>query len=206
MNTNKITHYSIIIFFYLAVLYPLWVRITSLQWGFNASFLPNLFPLFGLAAFSMLWLHSISGPLEPFLRKHIDLDKFVHITANLILICIILHPLLLLATFNFNIKDIYLAYGVIFIRLGIIGWTLLITYDIGKALKKYDFFVKHWNTILIVSNIGFLLTFFHSLYLGSDLQSGPLRIIWMFYGITAFLSILYTYGKPILVRLSGRYK
>lgn len=194
MNNKKIIHYSIILFGCLAVLYPLWVRFKTLHFAFDTTLLPNIFPLFGLAAFSLLWLHTISGVFEPWLRKHIDFDRFVHLTSILILWCIILHPLLLLISVNFNTSDIYIYYGIKYIWIGIIGWLLLITYDIGKALKKYAFFVTHWNKILIISNIGFLLTFFHSLYLGSDLQSGLLRIIWIFYGITATLAIIYTYG------------
>jgi hypothetical protein len=110
------------------------------------------------------------------------------------LISIILHPLLLLLIFRFNIGDIFLSYDNLYLWLGIIGLLLLLTYDIGKALKKYQFFVIHWNKILIISNIGFLLTFFHSLNLGTDLQSGGLRMIWIFYGITGMISIIYTYG------------
>lgn len=191
---NKVTKYLILAFGYLAVLYPLWVRIESLQWGFDSTLLPNLFPLFGLAAFSLLWLHSISGVFEPWLRKYINFDKYVHDTSILILICIIAHPLLLLISLGFNVSSVYAIYGVKYIWFAIIGWCLLITYDIGKALKRYDFFVKHWQTILLISTIGFLLTFFHSLNLGSNLQSGPLRIIWIFYGATAILSTIYTYG------------
>ena len=193
MNKN-ITKYFIIIFAYLAVLYPLWVRINTLNWHFNASLLQNLFPLFGLLAFSLLWLHSISGVFEPWLRKQINFDKFVHSTSIIILISIILHPLLLLVSLKFNFSNLFLYYGEKYIRIGVIGWLLLITYDIGKALKKYNFFAKNWNKILIISNIGFLLTFFHSLALGSDLQSGTLRIIWIFYGVTAIIAIIYTYA------------
>ncbi len=201
---NKITHYSIILFGWLAVGYPLWMRIKTLHWAFDGALLSNLFPLFGILAFTLLWLHSISGVFEPFLRKHINFDRFVHITSILILISIILHPLLLLVTFNFNVSNVFLVYGVKYILIGMVGWILLIIYDIGKALKKYNFFAVHWNQILIISNVGFLLTFFHSLYLGSDLQSGMLRAVWIFYGITAIIAIIYTYGiKKLLNRSSG---
>ncbi|MSU60475.1 MAG: hypothetical protein EXS52_00980 [Candidatus Staskawiczbacteria bacterium] len=201
MDNNKITKYLILVFGYLAVLYPPWVRIGSLQWGFNSSLIPNLFPLFGLTAFSLLWLHSISGVFEPWLKKYINFDKYVHDTSILILICIIAHPLLLLLSLGFNTSSIYAIYGVKYIWFAIIGWCLLITYDVGKALKKYNFFVKHWNAILTISTIGFLLTFFHSLNLGSDLQSGLLRIVWIFYGTTAILSTIYTYGIKRFLKL-----
>lgn len=198
---KKIVKYSIVIFAYMAVLYPLWIRISGLSWAFDATLLLNLFPLFGLAAFSLLWLHAISGVFEPWLRKNFNFDRFVHATATLILVCIIAHPLLLLISLNFSFGKIFLFGDADDIWLAIIGWALLITYDVGKALKKHNFFVRNWNKILLISTIGFLLTFFHSIGIGSDLQSGLLRTIWIFYGVTAILATIYTYGVKRLWKL-----
>ena len=197
----KMTKYFIIGFAYLTVLYPLWARLNTLNWTLNVKELAlNLFPCFGLLAFSLLWLHSLCGVFETWLREYINFDGFVHYSSIIILVCLIAHPLLLFIGVDFSVGNIYLYYGVTYIRLAGIAWLLLITYDIGKALKKYQFFTKNWNSILLISNIGFLLTFFHSLALGSDLQSGPLRIVWMFYGITAMLAIVYTYGVKRFLR------
>lgn len=193
---NKLITYGITFFGFLAVAYPLWVRVSSLQWAFNVTLLlNNFFPLFGITAFTLLWLHAMSGMFEPWLRQHINFDRFVSITATMILICILAHPLLLLALFNFDVLGILTSYGTLYVLLGVMGWLLLLTYDITKLLKGYhDFFVRHWKNVLIISNVGFLITFFHSLYLGSDLQGGPLRMIWIFYGITAMVAIVYTYA------------
>ncbi|MBX4190121.1 hypothetical protein KW791_02400 [Candidatus Parcubacteria bacterium] len=198
---NTIKKILIILGACLAVLYPVWVRVSHLHWTLNTQLIiNNLFPIFGLAAFSLLWLHAISGVFEPWLRKNFDFDTFVQWTAALIFIFIILHPLLLLTNIHFRPQTLFLLAESDDIWLGIIGLVLLLTYDIGKALKKRGFFTKHWNKILIISTIGFLLTFFHSLALGDDLQSGPLRIVWIFYGSTAILATIYTYG---LKRLWG---
>ncbi len=192
---NKIIiRYCITIFACLAVLYPLSVNIGNMSWALDLSLIFNLFPLFGLLAFTLLWLHAVSGAFEPWLRKYINFDRFVQNTSILIFISIILHPLLLLIPVGFNFNQVF-TYGEKYIWLAIIGWLLLITYDIAKFLKsKYDFFVKNWTNILIISNIGFLMTFFHSLGVGDDLQSGLLRTVWIFYGLTAIVAIAYTYG------------
>lgn len=194
-NQNKVTtKYCILLFAYLAVLYPLWVFVSARNWSFDSNFLLNLFPSFGLIAFALLWLHAISGVFEPWLRQYIDFDRYVQTTSILIFISIILHPLLLIIKTDFNFIPIFF-YGQAYIWLAILGWLLLIIYDITKPLKKkYDFFVKNWNHILLISNIGFLITFFHSLGVGSDLQSGLLKFIWIFYGVTAILAIIWTYG------------
>ena len=137
---NKIIRYTIIALAWIAVLYPLWMRIGSLPWIFNKSLLTNLFPLFGILAFTLLWLHSVAGAFESFLRRYINFDWFVHITASIIFWCILLHPLLLLVSLDFNISNLFFYYGVKFVLLGIIGWLLLLTYDVSKALKKHAFF------------------------------------------------------------------
>src|SRR3989344_3737831 len=193
--SKRAFRYPIVLFAYLAVLYPISVRLKNASWTADSALLLNLFPVFGLAAFATLWLHALSGVFEPWLRKNFDFDRFVHNTSMLVLVSIILHPLLLFIYVDFSFDKILLYYGnPLYIRLGVVGWLLLITYDIGKALKKYNFFARNWNKILLISTIGFLLTFFHSVRLGSDLQSGPLRTVWIFYGVTAIFATLYTYG------------
>ena len=175
-------------------MYPLWVRFENMSWSPGMSIFGALFPFFGLLAFSLLWLHAMAGVFEPWLRKHINFDSFVHHTSLVILISIIAHPILLLVSLKFKIGNIFLIYDPLYIWLAIIGWLLLITYDIVKPLRKYEFFAKHWQNVLTVSTIGFLITFFHSLKLGSDLQTNPLRAVWIFYGVTAILATIYTYG------------
>ncbi len=187
--------YLIIILAYLVVLYPLSVGILNTEWTLNLKdFIRNLYPLLGLVAFSTLWLHAISGVFEEWLVKNFNLDRFINITVTLILVCFVLHPVLLLISVGFSFTTIFSFGDADDIWFGIVGFLLLITYDIGKALKKHNLFVRHWNKILIISTIGFLLIFPHSLALGGDLQTGLLRKVWIFYGVTAILATIYTYG------------
>ncbi len=192
---NKLlVKYAIIIGAYAAVLYPLWMRLRYIQWGWDSTLYLSLFPLFGLAAFSMLWLHAISGVFEPWLRKNFNFDRFVDITSKLILVCIVAHPLLLILSPSITLGDIFLR-GNDDIGLGIAGLSLLLIYDITKPLKKQsNYFVQHWKRVLVISNIGFILILFHSLDLGSDLQLPPLRYLWIFYSVTAIAALIYTYG------------
>jgi hypothetical protein len=196
--SGKLKKWLIIFGACLAVILPIAIHIKDASWE-NSSLIANVFPIFGLMASTLLWLHAISGVFEEWLRKHFDFDAFVYWTALLILVSIISHPLLLLILIRFNIVDL-IAEHPQGISLGIVGFVLLITYDLGKFFRKYDLFVHHWNKILVVSTIGYLLTFVHSLLLGSDLQGGFLRGLWIFYGATAVLATIYTYGlKRFLV-------
>lgn len=176
----------------LAVLIPIIVHLRNVSWS-NSSLAMVLFPVFGILAFTLLWLHSMAGVFEVWLRERFDFDFFVHWSSLVILVSMIAHPLLLLILIKFNFSLLFSgpSRGIIF---GIIGLALLLTYDLGKMLKKWEFFSRNWNAILIVSTIGTIFIFFHSLMIGSDLQSGWTRKLWIFYGVTAILGTIYTYG------------
>jgi hypothetical protein len=193
MTKNQTITYSIYGVIWLAVLYPLFVALQNANWQIQESLSAFLFPLAGLLMVSLLWLHAISGSFETWLRQYINFDSFIEITAKIILGCLVLHPLLLLVSMNFNFGDIFAYYGTKFIWLGIISWILLISYDVTKPFK-YGFFDKYWNSILIISNIGFVISFTHALAIGGDLASGPLRSVWIFFGVTGIISLLYTYA------------
>lgn len=197
MNKAAI-RYLIILVSYLAVLYPLWVRLKDLEWNSGLYF--NLFPIFGLLAFCIMWLHVVGGALRTWLEKYIDFELFVHRTSMLVLICLILHPLLLFIAVG-GVAPV-IAGNSPYIWLGIIGWFLLITYDIGKIFRERKFFMRNWHWVLIISTIGFILIFFHSLELGGDLQSGPLRNIWILYGVTAMAAAIYNYGVKRFLKRS----
>jgi hypothetical protein len=190
---NRLVKVLLIVFSVFVVIYPLWQRARYLNWSLGSSLVFNLFPLFGLAAFTLLWLHIVGASIEPWLRKYIDFEKFVENTSNLILFLMLMHPLLLLVGMNFSIKDILGAYESFYILLGATGLALLLSYDIGRMLKRRDFFTRHWDEILFISTVGFVLIFFHSLAIGSDFHSETLRTIWIFYGTTAILSTIYLY-------------
>jgi hypothetical protein len=190
---NIITKYLILVFACLVVLYPLWISGKNLAWSLSPIMIFNLFPLLGLLAFTLLWLHVVSGVFESWLRKYINFNRFAVITSNIIIACIILHPLLLLINADFELGPIF-SYGKIYIWLGITGWLLLVTYDLGRFFKNHDFVVQHWNKIRLISTVGFILTFFHSLGVGESLQVGTLRTIWIFYGVTAIMATIYLHG------------
>jgi hypothetical protein len=176
----------------LAVILPIFAHIRNVSWG-DSSLVISLFPIFGLLAFTLLWLHAMSGVFEEWLRERFNFDAFVHWTALIILVSMLLHVFMLLTLIKFDLPSLF-EHSPVAMTLGLIGFILLLTYDIGKLFKKREFFSRNWNSILIISTIGFILIFFHSLMIGSDLQSGWLRWLWIFYGVTAILATIYTYG------------
>jgi hypothetical protein len=178
----------------VAVLYPVFVWYSGTQGSLNTPSPAEIFPVFGLIAFSTMWLHVVGGALKSPLEKYFDFEKFVHWSSYIVLLSLILHPLLFFIAIGFrNLGFLWSFSASKLIWLAIAGWLLLITYDLGKIFKKRQFFIRHWETIKIISTIGFFLIFFHSLGLGSDLQTSPLRILWIFYGVSAAIAAVYTY-------------
>jgi hypothetical protein len=155
----------------------------------------EIFPIFGLIAFVLLWTHTILGVFEPWLHTRWPrlFDGYVHWSAVTILVCIILHPLLLLIALNFSLADV-LAINSPYVLFGVIGWCLLIIYDITKPFRRYNFIARNWTNILIISNIGFVFTFFHSLHVSGDFDIGFMHWLWIFLGVTAIASLIWTYG------------
>lgn len=198
MTKSKPIRYLIIAFSILVVVYPLWVSARQMTWAWNGTLLTNLFPLFGLAAFAILWLHIVGPAFEPWLSGQVNFKRFLVWTEPIILVFMLAHPLALLIIAKFNISLI--LSGGAYIVLGIVGLLLLVTFDISTALKKRNFVERHWNKILMVSTIGFILIFFHSYFIGHDTRAGELNNVWLFFGITAILSAVYNYGVKRFIK------
>jgi len=180
---------------YLAVFYPIFVWYERVDLVFDETLLLNLSPVLGLAAFSIMWLHVVGGALRGWLEKYFNFERLATNSSIAVLFLIILHPLLFFIGIGLDrIGDTFIYYEPIYIWLAIIGWFVLVGYDVAKRFKNRDFFARHWNSVKFISTLGFFLVFFHSLGLGSDLQAGPLRYVWIFYGITAAAATIYTYG------------
>ena len=160
----------------------------------DSTLLPTIFPVFGLIAFMIMWLHIIGGAFETWLNKYIDFGYFINWSSSVVLLLIILHPLIFILNFGFpKIAGIFSFGPGSFIWLGVLGWLMLITYDIRKAFKNRQFFIRHWGVIQFLSTLGFYVIFFHSLFLGHNIQAGPLRVAWIFFGITAAIATIYDY-------------
>lgn len=191
---QKIIKIFIITFSTLVVLFPLWVRGQALQWAFDSTLPANIFPMFGLAGYGLLWLHVVGPAFEPWLSRFVNFNRFLKETSPIILVLMLLHPIILLIIMNFSINALLISYPVEFILLGFIGLVLLLTFDVAKVFKKYDIVARNRNKVLVTSTLGFILIFFHSIGIGGDLQSGLLRAVWIFYGVSAILSAIYVYG------------
>jgi hypothetical protein len=179
-------------------------------WGsYNGNISTNqLFPLFGLLAFSLMWVHYIVAVL----RVHFKVESkalagYFEVTSLIVLAAILLHPGLLVWQLwrdglGLPPQSLISAYGEsvrVAIIAGSISWWLFLAYEFRRKFKQRSW----WKYVQYASDVGMLLIFVHALRLGTQLQSGWYQTVWYFYGLTLILSLGYLYGvkqlKPPVV-------
>jgi hypothetical protein len=174
--------------------YPLsmWYRGASFTW--DSMLLVTLFPAFGLLAFTIMYLHIIGRPFASILERYVSFSRFERISSHVVLLSIILHPLLRGIYMLIEGYPLWIGVGTeLSITLGVLGFLLLISYDLGKALARSAFVARYWPAIDLMSTVGFYVIWLHAFLIGSDLHAGPMRMVWIFYGATALTASLYVF-------------
>ena len=174
----------------LVIGYPLTVWYANVSLTLDQTLLVSLFPAIGLVAFTIMYLHILGRPFKHMLEHYVDFDIFERISSYVVLVAVLLHPAL--RTVFLLMNDISISFTLPLV-LGIIGFFMLITYDLGKAFIRSQWVREHWWLIDVVSTLGFYVIWVHSLMLGSELQTGFLRAVWIFFGISALLASAYTF-------------
>lgn len=173
--------------------------------NFNVSGLTTYqyFPVLGLIAFSIMWSHYIVGALRVYTNSEKqDFTRYTKITGYIVLFAIILHPgLIILQLYldNYGLPPgSYVQYagetGSKFILIGTTSWLAFLAYEFKEKIHSKPW----WKYVLIANALAMIGILIHSLKLGSHLQSGYYRYIWIFYGITLISSLAYLTSKKKL--------
>lgn len=194
---KKLIAYFLYFAGFVAVAYPLYVWSGRFVFSATPFVLFDLFPAFGLLAFSTMWLHVVGGAFREWINKYLDFQQFVFWTSFVVLAALLLHPGLLLLGFTLTGGGSAYNYAPsgkeYLITIAILAWIIFISYDFLKVLHKKGYLAKYWHVIKLVSTLALFLAFFHSINLGRDLHVGSLRVVWWFYGITAALATIKVY-------------
>ena len=160
----------------------------DLNWQFSHLSSYRLFPLFGLSAWSLIWsIYFVS-----WLRRqwNFDADKlktYYKIVGLAAFGLILLHPGLLWwqlwrdgfgwppGSYLNHYVSPTLKWAVI---LGSISWLIFIVYELRHRLKAKSW----WRYVEVLADLAMVALFVHSLKLGSNLQQGWFRYVWIFYG------------------------
>lgn len=181
-----------------AVLLAIFAWGQSNDWELAGMSTYQLFPLFGLLAFSLMWSHYVAAAL----RLHFNLDKAVlksyfEATSLAVLAAILLHPGLLAWQLwrdglglppgsELNYAGPRMKFTVL---LGMIALVLFLAYEFRRAFGQKPW----WKFVQYASDGAILLIVIHSLRLGSQLQTGWYKTVWLFYAVSLVLSIAYIY-------------
>jgi hypothetical protein len=181
-------------------------------WGSSFSWQPRglsayqLFPVLGLLAFSIMWSHYLVGELDRVFRARIDRGNFFRNTGYVVLAAILLHPGILIYQ---RLRDgyglppgsyeSYVAPGMAWLTiLGSISLLAFLAYELHRFYASRAW----WKYVVAAGDAAMLGIFLHGLRLGSLLQAGWYREVWLFYGLTLLIVVARKYVSLLFNRRS----
>lgn len=171
---------------------------SALQWDFAALTPYQVFPLFGLLAFSLMWTHYVIWAL----RIYSDapaVSTYSRVTWFIVLVSLLAHPMIFhTALINDGLglpPRSYAAYvGETFVwavLLGTAAWVAFIAYETKGWFQSKSW----WRYVLAANALAMLVILVHSLTLGQHLQDGWYRVIWVGYGVVLVVAYGYLLAK-----------
>lgn len=190
--------------FAIGALTVLIIGLCLFAWGRGLNGNPTIyeiFPVFGLLAFSLMALHYIGGSIKRSLGLAGDesaLKKYFTVTSYIVLILILAHPALLyiglyqdglglppLSSFEVYPQTV----ARVALVMGLLALTAFLLFELRRWFKQK----KWWKFIEYASVAAMILIFVHSLILGGDLMTGWFRLVWIVLGWATAFCITYNY-------------
>jgi hypothetical protein len=153
----------------------------------------ELFPVFGLVAFSLMWSHYIIGALRGFYDVPKDsFSRYYQVTFVVVLGALLLHPGLLtwqLWRDNIGIPTDYVAPDMrLYIIIAEIAWVAFLTFEMHRFYRHKSW----WHYVERASDVAMVLILIHALNLGTSLVSGWFKVVWIFYALSLLAAITYS--------------
>lgn len=159
----------------------------------------SLFPLLGLAAFSLMWTHYVLGTI----RRTLNLPSLVNklysqVSGGMVLVFLVLHPGILIAAlyrdgFGLPPQSYLTVYADQGMKVAIgFGSVALIVFLLFELRARYGD-RRWWAYIDRAQLIAMTLIFFHGLSLGRELAVSWYRAVWYLFGATFVFSAVYNY-------------
>lgn len=167
-------------------------------WHFSPFSAYQVFPVLGLTAFGLMWSHYVVGTLRDLLGiKKESIKNYFAYTGWAVLALICLHPSLLIYQrfrdgFGIPPKsyETYVGDG--------LGWVTLLGTASLLVFLAFEFHRKFgkkpwWHYVTDASDLAMLAILYHGFRLGTDLQHGWFRWVWLFYAVTFVAAIARKY-------------
>jgi hypothetical protein len=169
----------------------------SFGWAASAINAYQFFPVLGLMAFSIMWSHYITGALKPLFIPSANLKDYYRLTGYAVLVLIVLHPgILIYQRFRDGYGlpphsyQSYVAPSVAWVTLlGSVSLLIFLSFELHRFFKDRSW----WKYVTGAGDAAMIAIFYHGLRLGSQLQGGWYRYVWLFYGVTLIAAIIYKY-------------
>lgn len=156
----------------------------------------DIFPLFGLMAFSLMWTHYVTGAVRRLARLDgRPLRRYFRITSSIVLVLLLLHPGIFLTMLwleglglpPFSYWEVYTG---LFQRLALLLGTLSLL-----AFLAFEFYRKYksapwWRYVEYANIAAMFAIFYHALTLGGELGLGWFRVVWFMYGVTLVAAVI----------------
>lgn len=171
----------------------------GIRWQFSNLSTYRIFPLLGLLAFSLMWVHYVMSAL----RQYLKIDKqvlhtYFEVTSILVLAAILLHPGLLwwqLWRDGFGLPPGSYLQNYVAPTLkwaALLGTTSLFVF-LAYELRRVFHDRSWWKIVEYLTDAAMVAIYIHAIKLGGQLQSGWFKVIWIFYGITLAAALGYIY-------------
>jgi hypothetical protein len=165
------------------------------EWQFGGMTAYQLFPLFGLLAFGLMWTHYIVDAIRKCLNQSKEvLTDYFDMTSAAVLVLILAHPGLLvwqlwqdghgLPPGSYKTYVGSALYG--FVLMGVIALLGFLAYESRSFFKKPS--LK--QGIQYVSDVAMVLILIHGFRLG-NVVDGWFGLVWLVYGISFLLALGY---------------
>ncbi len=168
----------------------------------------EIFPVFGLLAFSLMWCHYIVGGIKAgFNIQDTKVDKrYFAVTAAVVLAALLIHPTLLLFQLwrdGFGLPPgsykAYVAPGAIWaVYLGTVCWLAFMAFELRHWCSEK----KWWKYVTYANDIAIWGIYIHGLKLGADVAAPWLAQVWIFYGLALAAAFVATYSKKFAKSVS----
>lgn len=169
----------------------------GLDWKLNDLSAYDLFPLFGILAFSLMWTHYIVSAKSQYLKVPYTVTKdYFRYTSLAVLAFILLHPGILIWQLwrdgfglppNSYLTN-YVAAGSRWAALlGSLSLFIFLAYEFHRKYKNRTW----WKYVSYGSDAAMIFVFFHAIELGPELAKGWFRTVWFFYGASYLVALVY---------------
>jgi hypothetical protein len=180
------------------------IVVAALRWadvrlGHGPLSLYGFFPLLGLSAFTLMWVHYVIDAIRQYFAvSKAAFKTYFETTSWAVLVLILLHPGLLwyaLWADGFGLPPFsYLnAYTGTLTHVALWLGTFSLLIFLAFELRRRYQGARWWRYVDYANVVAMFAIFYHALTLGGEVASGWFRILWFGYGVTLVLAVVYTY-------------